>query len=268
MVDVREMLAVQRAPLIAAPMTDVSGPELVVACMRAGIVGSFPTTNARGQEELVDWFAHIDAELTGDAAYAVNIPLRLAGTRAEEHLDAALSSRCSAVIVSVGSPAGLVAPVHDAGRVVIAVVATLHHARRAMDAGADALVLLSAGAGGFTGWMNPFAFVRAVRGITEAPLILAGGVADRASLNAALTLGCDGAYLGSPLIAAAESRATDDWATVVVESGLDDVALTTMDNGLDSNGVTRDGEFFTMGHTIHAAHVAGSAASIIDAALA
>ena len=93
-------------------------------------------------------------------------------------------------------------------------------------------------------------------------------MADRVSLTAALTLGCDGAYLGSPLIAAAESRATDDWATAVVESGLDDVALTTMDNGLDSNGVTRGGEFFTMGHTIHAAHVVGSAASIIDAALA
>jgi nitronate monooxygenase len=267
MSDIREIVGAQRAPLIAAPMTDVSGPDLVVTCMSAGIIGSFPTTNARDGVQLREWFAHIDEAVVGDRAYAVNIPLRLAGKRRDDHLDAALSSRCAAVIVSVGSPSGIVAPVHAAGRAVIAVVATAHHARRALDAGADALVLLSAGAGGFTGWMNPFAFVRAVRGMTDAPLVLAGGISDRASLEAALVLGCDAAYLGSPLIAATESLAAGEWRSAVASSAIDDVVLRAMDNGLDSNGVVVGDSFWTMGHSAHSTTAVASAASIIDAVL-
>jgi nitronate monooxygenase len=249
--DLRSLLASQRVPLVAAPMTGVSGPELVIACRKAGILGSFPTTNAE-QPELSSWLARIDdAYEPSDAGYAVNIPLRLAGERLEHDLAAVLASAADAIIVSVGGPQALVGPAHDHGKAVIAVVATLHHARRAIDAGCDGLVLLSAGAGGFTGWMNPFAFVRSVRAETELPLVLAGGITDRVSLDAALVLGCDAAYLGTPLIATHESRADNEYREAVVSAAIDDVELRVMPNGLRSNGTGDDVRFHSMGHSAH-----------------
>lgn len=260
----RDLLHRQALPLIAAPMTGVSGPELVVASCRAGIMGSFPTTNA-APDELRQWLAVIDEsrDPDRDASYAVNLPLRLAGDRLEHDLAAVCSSGAEAIIVSVGGPGAIVGPAHEVGTAVIAVVATLHHARRAIAAGCDGLVLLSAGAGGFTGWMNPFAFVRAVRAETDLPLVLAGGITDRASLDAALVLGCDAAYLGTPLIASTESLAGDGYRQAVVTAGIDDVDLRLMPNGLRSNGTGDDDEFFSMGHSAHRVAAVRAVADIV-----
>jgi nitronate monooxygenase len=259
----RALIGRQPAPLIAAPMTGVSGPDLVTACCRAGIMGTFPATNAPA-DELTGWLRAIDGALTGvDAAYAVNLPLRLAGDRLAHDLDAVCASDAAAIIVSVGGPAPIVGPAHDAGKAVIAVVATLHHARRAIGAGCDGLVLLSAGAGGFTGWMNPFAFVRAVRAEADLPLVLAGGITDRIALDAALALGCDAAYLGTPLIATTESLASAEYQAAVVAAGLDDVELRLMPNGLRSNGTGEGDGFFTMGHSAHRVGAPTDVASLV-----
>lgn len=259
----RSLIGRQSVPLIAAPMTGVSGLELVTACCRAGIMGSFPTTNAPS-EDLGRWLADIDSALgDGDAAYAVNLPLRLAGDRLPNDLAAVCASGAAAIIVSVGSPGEIVHPAHDAGKAVIAVVATLHHARRAITAGCDGLVLLSAGAGGFTGWMNPFAFVRAVRSETDLPLVLAGGITDRVSLDAALVLGCDAAYLGTPLISTVESLASAEYRSAVVAAGIDDVELRLMPNGLRSNGTGEGDGFFTMGHSAHRADRVATVAELV-----
>ena len=259
------LLARQVVPLIAAPMTGVSGPDLVIACCRAGIMGSFPTTNA-SPEVLGHWLSAIDdaRDPDRDAAYAVNLPLRLAGDRLVDDLSAVCASRADAIIVSVGGPGAIVGPAHDVGKAVIAVVATLHHARRAIATGCDGLVLLSAGAGGFTGWMNPFAFVRTVRAETDLPLVLAGGITDRASLDAALVLGCDAAYLGTPLIASAEGLAGDGYRQAVVAAGIDDVDLRLMPNGLRSNGTGDGDEFHSMGHSAHRVRAVRPAAGIVN----
>ena len=259
-----DLLARQVVPLIAAPMTGVSGPDLVIACCRAGIMGSFPSTNA-SPEELGHWLSAIDEarDPDCDAAYAVNLPLRLAGDRLESDLAAVCASGADAIIVSVGGPGAIVGPAHEVGTAVIAVVATLHHARRAIAAGCDGLVLLSAGAGGFTGWMNPFAFVRAVRAETDLPLVLAGGITDRTALEAALVLGCDAAYLGTPLIASTESLAGDGYRQAVVTAGIDDVDLRLMPNGLRSNGTGDGDEFFSMGHSAHRVSAVRPVADIV-----
>ena len=264
-VDVRSLIAKQPAPLVAAPMTGVSGPDLVIACCRSGIMGSFPSTNASGGD-LTRWLAQIDDSLSeSDASYSVNLPLRLAGDRLQADLDATLASRASAIIVSVGGPGAIVGPAHDAGKAVIAVVATLHHARRAIDVGCDGVVALSAGAGGFTGWMNPFAFVRALRSETDLPVVLAGGITDRPSLDAAVALGCDAAYIGTPLIATAESMADSSYRSAVVGAGIDDVELRTMPNGLRSNGIGDESLFHSMGHTAHGVNQVRSVAEVVAA---
>src|SRR5215207_3245153 len=139
------------------------------------------------------------------------------------------------VITSVGSPAPAIGPLHEAGALVFADVASIRHAERAVAAGADGLVLLTAGAGGQTGWLNPFVFVRAVRAFFDGPLVLAGGVSDGHALRAAQALGCDLAYMGTKFIATRESMADARYKELLVTSSADDILLTTAFTGLQTN---------------------------------
>ena len=139
------------------------------------------------------------------------------------------------VITSVGSPVPVLGPLHDAGALVFADVASLRHAERAIEAGADGLILLTAGAGGQTGWLNPFAFTRAVRRFYSGPLVLAGGISDGCALRAARTLGCDLAYMGTRFIATRESLADIRYKEMLVASGADDIMLTRAFTGLQTN---------------------------------
>jgi nitronate monooxygenase len=139
------------------------------------------------------------------------------------------------VITSVGSPAAVLKPLHDAGAIVFADVASIRHAERAVAAGADGLVLLTAGAGGQTGWLNPFVFVRAVRAFFDGPLVLAGGISDGHALRAAQALGCDLAYMGTKFIATRESMADIRYKEMLVASSADDILLTTAFTGLQTN---------------------------------
>jgi nitronate monooxygenase len=165
-------------PLIAAPMFLVSGVDLVVAACRCGVIGAFPTANCRSTGELDRWLGtiarelarHADASGTAPAPVCANLIVHRSNVRLADDLSVLLRHAPEVVITSVGSPAPVVAPLHDVGAVVLADVASLRHAERALAAGADGLVLLTAGAGGQTGWLNPFAFVRAVRAFFAGPL--------------------------------------------------------------------------------------------------
>jgi nitronate monooxygenase len=223
-----------RLPLIAAPMFLVSGPALVTAACRAGVVGAFPTANCRSVEELDAWLTRFEHELTArDAPHCPNLIMRRANLADE--LACLLRHRVELVIASVGSPAPVIGPLHDIGCAVFADVASLRHAEKAIAAGADGLVLLTAGAGGQTGWANGFAFVRAVRAMFDGPIVLAGGVSDGSALWAAEVLGCDLAYMGTKFIATHESLAPDAYKAMLVDSRLDDIMLTSAMTGLETN---------------------------------
>lgn len=129
----------------------------------------------------------------------------------------------------------MIGPLHDIGCLVFADVATLRHSEKAIAAGVDGLVLLTAGAGGQTGWLNPLAFVRAVREMYDGPIVLAGGISDGAALWAARVLGCDLAYMGTHFIATHESMAAPAYKQMLVNSSMDDVLLTQAFTGLDTN---------------------------------
>lgn len=223
-----------RAPLIAAPMLRVSGPDLVAAACNAGVIGAFPTKNARTSEDLDRWLGEIGGRLGPDAApVCPNLIMR--DDRLADDLQTVLRHGAEMVITSVGSPAPVIGPLHAAGVLVLADVATLRHAERAIAAGADGLVLLTAGAGGQTGWLNPFAFVRAVREIFDGVIVLAGGVSDGHALAAAVRLGCDLGYMGTRFIAARESLAPDAYRDMLVRSSLDDIVLTRAFTGLPTS---------------------------------
>ncbi len=230
-------------PLIAAPMFLVSGPDLMVAACRAGVIGAFPTVNCRTTEELEAWLVEmkrriIDAEQEDGrpgAPLCPNILVHPSNTRRDADVRVLAAHKVELVIASVGNPAPVIPALHDVGCRVLADVATLRHAEKAIEAGADGLVLLAAGAGGQTGWANPFAFVRAVRAMWDGPIVLAGGVSDGQSLFAARVLGCDLAYMGTRFIATRESMAAPRYKDMLVSSRLDDVLLTKAMTGLETN---------------------------------
>ena len=228
-----------RLPLIAAPMLRVSGPDLVSAACCAGVIGAFPTVNARTPQELDAWLARIAADRARagrpTAPPCPNLIMRRDPAAVADDVRVLVRHRVAMVIVSVGSPAAVVGPLHDVGCRVFADVASLRHAEKALEAGADGLVLLSAGAGGQTGWVNGFSFVRAVRAIYAGPLVLAGGVHDGAALWAARVLGCDLGMMGTRFIATPESLAGDAYRRMLVASRIDDVLLTRAFTGLDTN---------------------------------
>ena len=221
----------------------VSGVDLVVAACRNGVIGAFPTVNCRNPDQLDGWLSDIETRLrrhsdqTGKPAAPVcpNLIVHRSNARLEHDLRALLRHKPEIVITSVGSPAPVLAPLHDIGALVFADVASIRHAERAVAAGADGLVLLTAGAGGQTGWLNPFVFVRAVRGFFGGPIVLAGGIGDGHALRAAHALGCDLAYMGTKFIATRESMADTRYKQMLVTSSADDIVLTTAFTGLQTN---------------------------------
>lgn len=235
-----------RVPLVAAPMLIVSGPELVVAACRAGVLGAFPTANPRGDGELERWLVRIERELAeatdaGEsvAPYVPNLIVHPSNVRLAADVEAIVRHHPAAIITSVGSPAHVLPALKDAGIEVWSDVANVHHAQRAIEAGVDGLVLLTGGAGGQTGFANPFAFVRAVRAMFDGVVIVSGGQSDGWALWAARALGCDLGYMGTRFIAAAESNAEQRYRDMIVGSELDDIHLTNAFTGLQTNMLTK-----------------------------
>lgn len=214
----------------------VSGPALVTAAVAAGIAGAFPTLNARTPEVLDAWLQQIGGSAAGARVpVAANLILHPSNPRRDVDLDLVVQHRVPWVIASVGSPRPVVERVHAYGGVVLSDVASVGHARKAAEAGADVLVLLTAGAGGNTGWLNPFAFIEEVRSFWDGPLAVAGGITTGRQIRALQAAGADLAYIGTPFISTHESLASPGFKGAVVAAGADDVVTTDAVTGLSAN---------------------------------
>lgn len=245
-------------PVIAGPMFLVSGPDLVIACSSAGVVGSFPTLNARTTDILDAWLGQITAALAAvpnAAPFAANLIVHPTNPRVEEDLALVARHKVPLVIASVGSPTRVVAAVRDYGGLVFSDVASVRHARRAAEAGVDGLILLCAGAGGNTGWLNPFAFVGAVRRFFDGPVVLAGAISSGRLVHVAEMIGADFAYMGTSFIATRESMASDAYRAMLVASGPDDIVLTSEVTGIPANMLRASLE--NAGFTAGAKHAGG-----------
>lgn len=279
-----------RIPLIAAPMTSVSGLDLVVAACSNGVIGSFPTHNARTATQLDEWLDEITSSLAaapGSAPPAPNLVVHRSNKRLDDDVAALIEHGMELVITSVGSPEPVVAPLQSAGCQVYADVASVAHAERAIELGVDGLVLLGAGAGGQTGWANPFAFVRAVRERFDGVIVLAGGMSDGTAMHAALVLGADLVYMGTKFIATAESTADFDYKSALVAATLDDVRLsnriggipasvlsvwldrlpseTESESGFEQTRLLDNRAAWSAGHSVSGVHNVGTVADLIEA---
>lgn len=233
-----DLLAASTLPLMAAPMFLVSGPELVVACARAGIVGSYPAANARNIEMLEQWMAQTrDGVQQGNAAaaWALNMIVHSSYDRFGAELALVAKYQPKVVSTALGSPKRVLETVHGYGGIVMADVINPTLARKAADAGADVLVLVTNGAGGHTGSYHPFALLAEVRRFWQGPVGLAGAITTGADIRAAQLLGADFVLAGTRFIATDESLAEPAYRELLVRSQLEDLVQTKAVSGVLAN---------------------------------
>lgn len=225
-------------PAIGAPMFLISGPEMVIAQAKAGLIGSFPTPNARTPQILDGWMQQISEALAADpkaANWAANLVVHPSNDRLPADLECVLRYKPPLVITALGSPARVVEAVHSYGGLVFADVNSVGFARKAAGAGVDGLVLVASGAGGHTGLTAGFAFVDEVRQFWDGPIVLGGAISTGHAIRAAEVLGADLAYVGTALIACAESMAEQGYKDMVVAAGAEDIVPSKGITGVTAN---------------------------------
>lgn len=212
----------------------VSGPDLVIAACRAGIVGSFPSHNARTAKDLAEWMERITTELARArkerpdaviAPWCVNLVTHSTNARLPEDLALVAKYQPPVVVTALGSPKPVMEVVRGWGGLVIADVITMTLARKAIAAGVDGLACVSAGAGGHTGFLSPFAFVSAVRAIFDGIIVVGGGIADGRGVAGAIAAGADFVYMGTRFIPTVESLAVPAFKQMVVDATIDDLVV-------------------------------------------
>ena len=223
-------------PLIASPMFIVSQPKLVIAQCKAGIVGAFPSLNARPSGVFEDWLQLLNRELTDqDAPFAVNLIVHKTNARLEEDLALCVKYRVPIVITSLGARSDVNEAVHSYGGIVLHDVINNMFARKAVDKGADGLIAVAAGAGGHAGILSPFALVEEIRAWFDGPLVLSGAIATGRSIAAAKMMGADLAYMGSAFIATEEANADPEYKQMIVDSSADDIIYSDYFTGVLGN---------------------------------
>lgn len=223
-------------PAIAAPMFILSQPDLVIAECKAGIVGSFPSLNARPSGVFEDWLKRLHQELGAqDAPFAVNLIVHRTNPRLQEDLALCVKYQVPIVITSLGANPEVNEAVHSYGGFVFHDVINDEFAHKAIDRGADGLVAVAAGAGGHAGTYSPFALVQEIRQWFSGPLALSGAIANGQAIAAARALGADLAYIGSAFIATTQANATEAYKQMVVDCAAKDIVYSNLFTGVHGN---------------------------------
>ena len=233
-----------RLPVIGSPLFIISGPELVIAQCKAGIVGSFPALNARPQALLDEWLHQITEELAAwnranpdrpAAPYAVNQIVHKSNDRLESDLATCAKWQVPITITSLGAREDLNAAVHSWGGITLHDIIDDRFARKAIEKGADGLIAVAAGAGGHAGRLSPFALIQEIRQWFEGPLALSGSIANGGAVLAAQAMGADLAYIGSAFIATNEANAAPDYKQSIVDSRASDIVYSNLFTGVHGN---------------------------------
>ena len=232
-------------PVIASPMFIASGPALVAAQCKAGIVGSFPALNARPAELLDTWLTDLKAELAAYQAanpdakvgpIAVNQIVHQSNDRLEADVAMCVKHQIPIIISSLRAPPKeMMDAIHGYGGIVLHDVVSIRHSQKALEAGVDGLILVAAGAGGHAGALSPFALVGEVRKFFKGPIALSGSIATGDAILAAQAMGADFAYIGSRWLATAESNVSDDYREAIVSSSAADIVYTNLFTGVHGN---------------------------------
>lgn len=241
-------LARMRLPAIGSPLFILSNPRLVIAQCTSGIIGSFPALNARPAEQLDEWLSEITEALAAwdkahpdkpAAPFAVNQIVHKSNTRLDHDVELCVKYKVPMVITSLGARPELNDAIHSYGGVVMHDVINQKFAHKAVEKGADGLVLVASGAGGHAGSLSPFALVQETRAWYDGPIALSGSIATGGAVLAAQAMGADFAYIGSAFIATEEANATEQYKQGVVDGSAEEIVYTNLFTGVHGNYLRR-----------------------------
>ncbi|RDW15498.1 NAD(P)H-dependent flavin oxidoreductase [Oceanobacillus chungangensis] len=241
---VKRLKKEMKIPVIMAPMFLISNPEMVIRGCEAGIIGTFPALNARTTEQLGQWMSEINDKLKKVktkkpekkiAPWGINFISHKSNKRFKQDLALIEKHQPPIVITSLGDPSPVVNIVHQYYGLVFSDVTTVKFAKKALEKGADGLILIANGAGGHGGTLNPIAFVHEVREFFAGPVILGGGMSKGEDILAAEILGADFAYIGTHFIVAEESGATKEYMEMTINSTIEDIIYTPAFSGISAN---------------------------------
>ena len=231
-------------PVICSPLFIISNPDLVIAQCKAGVVGSFPALNARPAEVLDEWLQRITSELADYKAanpdavvapFAVNQIVHGSNDRLQHDVELCVKYKVPIIITSLRAPNEVVGPIHSYGGLVFHDVINVKHAKKAIEAGVDGLILVCAGAGGHAGQLSPFALVSEIRAFYDGPIILSGSIAKGEQILAAQAMGADLAYMGTRFIATHEANADPAYKQMLVDTSADDIVYSNLFTGVHGN---------------------------------
>ncbi len=223
-------------PVIGSPLFIISGPDLVMAQCRAGIIGSFPSLNARPLAQFEEWLQRLNTELTpSDAPYAVNLIVHRSNDRLMADLELCVKYKVPMIITSLGAREDVNAAIHSYGGTVMHDIINDKFAHKAIEKGADGLIAVAAGAGGHAGTISPFALVQEIRKWFHGPLALSGSIATGDAVLAAQAMGADFGYIGSAFIATEEARAVPAYKQMIVDSSASDILYSNLFTGVHGN---------------------------------
>ncbi|WP_299771194.1 nitronate monooxygenase family protein [uncultured Pseudoteredinibacter sp.] len=231
-------------PAVASPMFIISNPELVLAQCKAGVVGSFPSLNARGEGEFEKWLIHINEELDRHnqanpdkpaAPYAVNQIVHRSNNRLDEDLELCVKYEVPIVITSLGARVELNEAIHSYGGITLHDIINNTFAKKAIEKGADGLIAVAAGAGGHAGVQSPLALIQEIREWFDGPLLLSGSIASGDSILAAQAMGADLGYIGSGFIATTEANADERYKQMITDCGAEDIVYSNLFTGVHGN---------------------------------
>lgn len=239
-----EILKTLRLPAVGSPLFIISNPDLVIAQCKAGVVGSFPSLNARPLEVLEQWLDRITSELAAynkenpdapAAPFAVNLIVHNSNNRLQEDLELVVKYKVPMVITSLGAKEFVYDAVHSYGGICVHDIINNTFAKKAVSKGADGIVAVGAGAGGHAGTTSPFALVQEIREWFDGPLLLSGSIATGGAILAAQAMGADLAYIGSPFIATDEANADLEYKKCIVECSSEDIVYSSLFTGVHGN---------------------------------
>jgi nitronate monooxygenase len=223
-------------PVIGSPLFIISVPELVIAQCKAGVIGSFPSLNARPIEQFEEWLQRLNRELgPNDAPYAVNLIVHRSNDRLMADLELCVKYKVPMIITSLGAREDVNQAIHSYGGIVMHDIINDKFARKAVEKGADGLIAVAAGAGGHAGTTSPFALIQEIREWFDGPLALSGSIATGDAVLAAQAMGADFGYIGSAFIATEEARAAEGYKQMITESASSDIVYSNLFTGVHGN---------------------------------
>lgn len=231
-------------PVIGAPLFIISHPDLVIAQCKAGIVGSFPSLNARPLEQLDEWLTQINEELADHKAknpssitapFAVNLIVHGSNDRLMEDIKLLVKHKVPIVITSLGAVPEVNSAIQSYGGITLHDVTNQKHAHSAINKGATGLIAVAAGAGGHAGKLSPFALIQETREWFDGPILLSGSIANGGAVLAAQAMGADMAYIGSPFIGTHEARAAEEYKQAIADHSGEDIVYTNLFTGIHGN---------------------------------